>query len=187
MPGKISEADKRIHVKILTFEFYSQITTGKLGIDLERTMVIHDEKNPNIWKTEVTLDIIIMMVMMTMMTIMTMMTMTMMFIITTTHRLTRMILKQRESFRRLEEKISREMSGLPLILLYRVKSSLLLFMVRMLMMSTGRKVGEVRGTRRPSVSEQRAPSAETQKNLRLVFSPFHMVILVFQSRIRHSC
>ena len=30
----------------------------------------------------------------------------------------------------------------------------------------GRKVGEVRGTRRPSVSEQRAPSAETQKNLR---------------------
>ena len=157
-------------------------------------MVIHDEKNPNIWKTEVTLDIIIMMammtmmMMMTMMTIMTMMTMTMMFIITTTHRLTQMILKQRGSFRRLEEKISREMSGLPLILLYRVKSSLLLFMVKkMLMMSTGRKVGEVRGTRRPSVSEQRAPSAETQKNLRLVFSPFHMVILVFQSRIRHSC
>merc|ERR1712010_188359 len=30
-----------------------KITTGKLGIDLERTMVIHDEKNPNIWKTEV--------------------------------------------------------------------------------------------------------------------------------------
>ena len=48
------------------------------------------------------------------------------------------------------------------------------FMMMMMMMImrnmiAGRKVGEVRGTRRPSVSEQRAPSAETQKNLRLVF------------------
>ena len=31
----------------------SQITTGKLGIDLERTLVIHSEKDPSIWSREV--------------------------------------------------------------------------------------------------------------------------------------
>jgi len=92
-----------------------KITTGKLGIDLERTMVIHDEKNPNIWKTEVDPDDI-------------------------------------EAARKFSapgrENLKRD-----------VRSALDSLI-------SGRKVGEVRGTRRPSVSEQRAPSAETQKNLR---------------------
>jgi len=30
-----------------------KVTTGKLGIDLERTLVIHEEKDPSIWHTEV--------------------------------------------------------------------------------------------------------------------------------------
>jgi hypothetical protein len=30
-----------------------KITTGKLGIDLERTMVIREEKDPSIWNTKV--------------------------------------------------------------------------------------------------------------------------------------
>ena len=30
-----------------------KITTGKLGIDLERTLVIHEEKDKNIWTTTV--------------------------------------------------------------------------------------------------------------------------------------
>ena len=30
-----------------------KVTTGKLGIDLERTLVIHEEKDPSIWRTEV--------------------------------------------------------------------------------------------------------------------------------------
>ena len=27
-----------------------QVTTGKIGIDLERTLVINEEKDPNVWK-----------------------------------------------------------------------------------------------------------------------------------------
>lgn len=76
-----------------------------------------------------------------------------------------MISKQRESLPRLAEKISRETFGLPWILSYQVEPRRLLLVM---LTSAGRKVGEVRGTRRPSVSEQRAPSAETQKNLRLI-------------------
>ena len=30
-----------------------KVTTGKIGIDLERTLKINDEKDPNIWKTVV--------------------------------------------------------------------------------------------------------------------------------------
>ena len=30
-----------------------KVTTGKLGIDLERSLVIHEEKDPSIWHTEV--------------------------------------------------------------------------------------------------------------------------------------
>merc|ERR1711963_699285 len=30
-----------------------KVTTGKLGIDLERTLVIHEEKDKNIWHTDV--------------------------------------------------------------------------------------------------------------------------------------
>ena len=45
--------DNKGRAAISRNRFFFQITTGKLGIDLERTLVIHDEKNPNIWKTEV--------------------------------------------------------------------------------------------------------------------------------------
>ena len=48
----------RLFQKMFLPRFFFQITTGKLGIDLERTLVIHDEKNPNIWKTEVELILI---------------------------------------------------------------------------------------------------------------------------------
>ena len=48
----------RLFQKMFIPRFFFQITTGKLGIDLERTLVIHDEKNPNIWKTEVELILI---------------------------------------------------------------------------------------------------------------------------------
>jgi len=92
-----------------------KITTGKLGIDLERTLVIHDEKNPNIWKTEVDPDDI--------------------------EAARKFAAPERENLKR------------------NVRSALDSLI-------SGRKAGEVRGTRRPSVSEQRAPSAETQKNLR---------------------
>ena len=27
-----------------------QVTTGKIGIDLERTLVINEEKDPSVWK-----------------------------------------------------------------------------------------------------------------------------------------
>ena len=59
MPGEFPT-----QIKEFSSDDFSQITTGKLGIDLERTMVIHDEKNPNIWKTEVTLLIMIIIMMM---------------------------------------------------------------------------------------------------------------------------
>ena len=33
--------------------FLSKVTTGKIGIDLERTLKINEEKDPNVWKTVV--------------------------------------------------------------------------------------------------------------------------------------
>ena len=34
-------------------ELILKVTTGKIGIDLERTLKINDEKDPDIWKTVV--------------------------------------------------------------------------------------------------------------------------------------
>ena len=33
--------------------FYLQISTGKVAIDLERTLKINAEKDPNVWKTQI--------------------------------------------------------------------------------------------------------------------------------------
>ena len=34
-------------------KFYFEVTTGKIGIDLERTLKINQEQDPNVWKTDV--------------------------------------------------------------------------------------------------------------------------------------
>ena len=33
--------------------FFFEVTTGKIGIDLERTLKINQEQDPNVWKTDV--------------------------------------------------------------------------------------------------------------------------------------
>lgn len=92
-----------------------KITTGKLGIDLERSLVIHTEKDPSIWKREVDpADI----------------------------------------------EAAHKYSAPERVTLKRNVKSALDSLI------SGRKAGQVRGERRPSVSDCRAPSQETQKNLR---------------------
>jgi len=93
-----------------------KITTGKLGIDLERTMVIHDEKDPNVWKTEIDPEDI----------------------------------AAARKFAAPERKnLKRD-----------VRSALDSLI-------SGRKCQDIRGERRPSLADSsRAPSAETQKQLR---------------------
>jgi len=93
-----------------------KITTGKLGIDLERTLVIHGEKDPNIWKTDVDPNDV----------------------------------EAAKKFSAPERKnLKRD-----------VRSALDSLI-------SGRKAETIRGERRPSLADtSRAPSAETQKQLR---------------------
>ena len=56
--GKVSSFLKSLLRKMtirpkLINSFLSKVTTGKIGIDLERTLKINDEKDPNVWKTVV--------------------------------------------------------------------------------------------------------------------------------------
>lgn len=93
-----------------------KITTGKLGIDLERTLVIHGEKDPNVWKTDVDPNDI---------------------------------------------EAARKFSAPERKTLKREVRSALDSLI------SGRKAQTIRGERRPSLADtSRAPSAETQKQLR---------------------
>ena len=51
--GKVTRVGARSSALMLHSILYLQISTGKVAIDLERTLKINAEKDPNVWKTQI--------------------------------------------------------------------------------------------------------------------------------------